>query len=56
MTCDGCSNDVWWESYKVGTGDDAKDFCAACLAKPETCTEEVRKRAKRHVFDEEAQL
>lgn len=56
LTCDGCSNDVWWESYKVGTGKDAKDFCAACLAKPETCTEEVRKRAKRHVFDEEAQL
>ena len=56
LTCDGCSNDVWWESYKVGTGEDAKDFCAACLAKPETCTEEVRKRAKRHVFDEEAQL
>ena len=23
MTCDGCSNDVWWDSYKVGTGDDA---------------------------------
>jgi hypothetical protein len=55
LTCDGCGKDVWWESYKVGTGDDAKDFCAACLAKPETCTDEARKCAKRHVFDEEAQ-
>ena len=56
LMCDGCNKDVWRESYKVGTGDDAKDFCAACLAKPETCTDEARKCAKRHVFDEEAQL
>ena len=54
LMCDGCNKDVWRESYKVGTGDDAKDFCAACLAQPATCTDEARQCAKRHVFDEEA--
>ena len=56
LTCDACGKDVWWESFKVGTGDDAKDYCAACLADEEKCTREARDCAKRHVFDEDATM
>jgi hypothetical protein len=54
LTCDGCNIDVWWESFKVGTGDDARDYCAACLADEKTCPTDARAVAKRHVFDVEA--